>query len=274
MDEFVEEQPQNYQINQNQIVNPYPIANENVYDVPIKNNLEIKNSKEEEIEEIENSIRLNFIRKVYGILSIQLFITFMMCILTFINPIKNFIISNQILLNFSFLIQFGLIIVILVNACCGNNLFRKSPINYIILFTYTFSLSYMVSFICAFLSQKIVLLAITLTMIITFILTVYALKTKRDFTVAKCFLWVSVGLLFELILCLFFTNLGFLYSFDLIFGIFVYSVYLIYDTQMIYSKVGNGYEIDDYILAALNVYIDIIQLFIRILQILAKLNKK
>lgn len=45
MDEFVEEQPQNYQINQNQIVNPYPIANENVYDVPIKNNLEIKNSK-------------------------------------------------------------------------------------------------------------------------------------------------------------------------------------------------------------------------------------
>ena len=274
MDEFVEEQPQNYQIEQKQGENPYPVQNANIYDVPIKNNLDIKNSNEEVIDQIEDSIRLNFIRKVYGILSIQLFITFMMCLLTFINPIKNFITSNQFLLNLSFLIQIGLIVVIFVNACCGNNLFRKSPTNYIILFTYTISLSYMVSYICAFLSQKIVLLAITLTMIITLVLTVYALKTKRDFTVGKCFLWVSVGLLFELILCLFFTNLGFLYSFDLIFGIFVYSVYLIYDTQMIYAKVGNGYEIDDYILAALNVYIDIIQLFIRILQILGKLNKK
>ena len=42
---------------------------------------------------------------------------------------------------------------------------------------------------------------------------------------------------------------------------------------MIIDKFGNGYEIDDYIIAALNVYLDIIQIFIRILIILSKFKE-
>ena len=51
-------------------------------------------------------------------------------------------------------------------------------------------------------------------------------------------------------------------------GVLVYSLYLIYDTQLIIGNVGVQYSIDDYCFAALNLYIDIIYLFIRILQLI------
>jgi FtsH-binding integral membrane protein len=51
-------------------------------------------------------------------------------------------------------------------------------------------------------------------------------------------------------------------------GIFIYSLYIIYDTQLIIGQVGCEYNIDDYCLAALNLYIDIIYLFIKILQLI------
>ena len=273
MKDLVEEEPQNYEIEKKNEINSYPIDIPQNKNVPIQNNYDFDISTNE-AEQIENSIRLNFIRKVYGILSIQLTIRFLMCALTFIKTINEFIIANKYLINLSFIIQIGLVFVIIINSCFGNNLLRVTPYNYIILFTYTFSLSYMISFICAFLNPQIIILAVCLTMIVTLALTVYALKMKNEFSVGKCFVLILICNLIEFFFCAFFTRLTFVYSFELILGIFVYSVYLIYDTQLIYSKIGRGYNIDDYILAALNIYIDIIQLFIRILQILAKLSKK
>ena len=49
-----------------------------------------------------------------------------------------------------------------------------------------------------------------------------------------------------------------------------FSIYLIFDTQLILGRFGMQYEIDDYILAALNIYIDIIQLFLFILNLLRR----
>ena len=53
----------------------------------------------------------------------------------------------------------------------------------------------------------------------------------------------------------------------------IYSIYLLYDTQLIMGKFGNEYSIDDYIFAALNLYLDIINLFLYILQILGASNR-
>ena len=50
----------------------------------------------------------------------------------------------------------------------------------------------------------------------------------------------------------------------------LFGMYLIYDTQLIIGGEGKAaaYSIDDYVLAAMNVYIDIIQLFIEILRLI------
>ena len=63
------------------------------------------------------------------------------------------------------------------------------------------------------------------------------------------------------------------YVFYCAFGILVYSLYIIYDTQLILGQFGYKYNVDDYCLAALNLYIDIIYLFIRILSLLAAAKK-
>jgi protein lifeguard len=46
------------------------------------------------------------------------------------------------------------------------------------------------------------------------------------------------------------------------------SLYIIYDTQLIVGNKQNKLEIDDYIFAAMALYIDIVRLFIYILRIL------
>ena len=41
---------------------------------------------------------------------------------------------------------------------------------------------------------------------------------------------------------------------------------------MLFDKLDYGYNVDDYILASLNIYLDIIQIFLYILNLLSRLN--
>lgn len=55
-----------------------------------------------------------------------------------------------------------------------------------------------------------------------------------------------------------------------VFGVILMSVYLIIDTQMIVGSHSLKYSIDDYILASVNLYLDIINIFIYLLAIMGK----
>ena len=66
------------------------------------------------------------------------------------------------------------------------------------------------------------------------------------------------------------TNSSFMNNILCTLGAIVFGIYIIIDTQLI---MGNGkYQItmDDYILAALVIYIDIIQIFLYILRLLSR----
>jgi len=60
------------------------------------------------------------------------------------------------------------------------------------------------------------------------------------------------------------------YSIYLILGIILYGFFLIFDTQIIVARQGRYAYLsyDDYIIAALNLYLDIIILFIKILELI------
>ena len=47
-----------------------------------------------------------------------------------------------------------------------------------------------------------------------------------------------------------------------------YGLFIVYDTQLIFGQKAALYSIDDYILAAMNLYIDIIGLFVELLRLL------
>lgn len=120
----------------------------------------------------------------------------------------------------------------------------------------------------AFIDPKTVMIAAILTAVIVFALTLYACTTKTDFTYCGGILFMlCLGLVGASILSIFWSNrildIAITYGGALLFGL-----YLIYDTQLIVGKHSHKLSIDDYVLGAMMLYIDIIQLFIYILRIL------
>ena len=216
-------------------------------------------NQDNQCKDFNTQLRIGFIRKVYGILTIQLLFTVFMCALTFIPSVNAFYKRNLII----FWICLVLSIVIVIPLVCFQEIARKVPLNYFLLGGFTFCEVYMVSTLCCFYSPKIVITAAALTAAVVVALTAYACTTKTDFTFMGGLLFVGSILLLCLgILCFFLPFLHILYC---ILGVFLYSLYLIYDTQLIMGKFGNEYKIDDYIIAALNVYLDIINIFINLL---------
>ena len=224
---------------------------------------------------VDYLIRRGFIIKTYGILLTQLIITGFFICLSFVPSVNDFIKSDDFARGPFFITFLILFLIITITVCimfsCVRDTARKFPINYILLFAFTLSMSFYCLIFCAFFDPQDVIAAAILTIAATIGLTVYAIRTKDDFTylggLLFCFMFLSIftiGFYFWIRATIFWLALG----------VLVYSLYIIYDTQLIMGNVGVEYSIDDYCFAALNLYIDIIYLFLRILQIIAMLKGK
>jgi FtsH-binding integral membrane protein len=217
--------------------------------------------------DINNSIRLGFIRKVYGILAMQLTITVGLISLAFIPEVKDFIQKHTFLFYTSAVISF----VTCIPLTCCKKVARKVPINYILLLVWTFALSYMVATCASLFDPYIVITAAGLTAIVTISLSIYACTTKTDFTFCGGTLFLLGALMLGWSLFAFSFGI-YLNAFYCVCGVFVYGIYLIYDTQLIMGSFGNAYSIEDYIIAAMMIYIDIIQIFLYILKFFGSRN--
>jgi FtsH-binding integral membrane protein len=60
------------------------------------------------------------------------------------------------------------------------------------------------------------------------------------------------------------------YNLYCILWVFMYGMYLVYDTQLISGNGRYGLTLDDYIVGALILYIDVIGLFMELLKLLAR----
>ena len=223
----------------------------------------------EKIKDISIEIRLGFIRKVYGILSAQLLLT---SILSFIAMVSKS--YQNFLLNHLGLIYFFLFLIIVISfiiQCCSN-LMQSVPQNYIILFLFTFAESYVISFICAFSNHKLVFMAAFMTFVMCLSLTLYAINTKSDFTTKGGLLFIlCAGLILFSIFGLF-TNNKFFHILISTLGVILFGFYLIYDTQLIIGNKSELIEMDDYILGAFQLYLDIINIFLYLLDLLNSNN--
>jgi FtsH-binding integral membrane protein len=126
---------------------------------------------------------------------------------------------------------------------------------------------------CSVTNPKVVFMAVAMTCFMTLALTVYACTTKTDFTVCNSLLFIASCVLLLFGICQIFIRS---HTFQMIiccFGVFLYSIYLVYDTQLIIGTKENKLDYDDYILGALMLYLDIINLFIYLLQILREFQK-
>ena len=97
-------------------------------------------SKEEEIRtEINTTIRLGFIRKVYGILCLQLFMKRLFSLFAMISKsLKEFMLLHVGLLY----LMLSLVLILPIVIVCCEGIMRQVPQNYIILFLFTLAESY------------------------------------------------------------------------------------------------------------------------------------
>jgi len=224
----------------------------------------------------EKSVRHGFISKVYGILCSQLAFTTVIAglVMHYGEPLKR---SNPGLVMG---LMFGSMAMTLGMMCifmCQPGLMKVSPTNYILLFLFTLAKSVLVGFISMQYTQQSVLLVTAITAFVVLGLTMFACQTKYDFTgfgpYLMCALLVLMGMSFCFMLGSM-MGLGSSPAFQALhlayaaLGALIFSFYIVYDTQLIVGgKHERQFGIDDYCMAAISLYMDIIQLFLFLLQL-------
>ncbi|XP_049887874.1 protein lifeguard 4-like [Pectinophora gossypiella] len=228
-----------------------------------KENIEDDFAYRNNVMSADKEIRLGFIRKVYGLLTIQLLATvaiagvFLLC-----KPVQGFIHRNDWMLMIAFILSLVTLFALIAKR-------RDSPANLYLLAGFTVVQAYTVGVVVSFYDTFIVLQALGLTFAAVFALTVYTLNTKRDFS------FVGYGLVAGLtvliiggLLQIFIQSSAFEIALSFT-GAVLFGLFLIFDTQQMMTTLSP----EEYILATINLYMDIINLFLYILRILNELNR-
>jgi len=204
-------------------------------------------------------VRMQFIRKVYSILTVQLLLTTAMSSISFFSvSYRNWIQTNQWMMWVSLFGAIGFMLLTFWK--------RKSyPMNLAFLGVFTALEAYSISVITSFYESRIVLQALIFTFAIFVALTLFACQSKYDFTSWMPYLF---GALWVLII------FGFMAAFfpkssavELGYGVvaaLIFSGYILVDTQLVMRH----YHVEEEIAASISLYLDILNLFLAILRIL------
>jgi len=210
----------------------------------------------------ENALRWGFIRKVYGILCVQLVLTTLVSAVTVFHPTLNATLSSSPVLALVLaVLPFILMIPLYIYQ-------HRHPHNLAILGLFTLCLSFSIGVACANTEGTIVLQALVLTSAVVVSLTAYtfwAAKKGKEFSYLGPFLFSALTIL----VVISFTQIFFPFgpaSNAVIggFGALVFSGFIVYDTENLIKR----HTYDEYIWASVELYLDILNLFLTILQML------
>lgn len=227
----------------------------------------------------EKSVRHGFVLKVYGIVSAQLAVTAAIgaLVMRFAGPMLK---TNQSTVMVCMWLSLAATVALMCTMTCQPHLMRQSPTNYILLFLFTMFESVMVGFICLSYTQESVLIVLGVTAFVVVGLTTFACQTTYDFTgfgpylLCALLALTGMGFCFMIGSMLGLSNSPAFKALHLVYaglGVLIFSFYIIYDTQLIVGgKHETRFSIDDYCMAALAIYMDIIQLFLFLLQLLGQ----
>lgn len=209
-------------------------------------------------------LRWAFIRKIYSIIAIQLLATIAVAsVVVSVRPISHFFSSTGA----GLALYIVLIITPFIVLCPLYYYYQKHPVNYLLLGLFTISLAFAVGLTCAYTKGEVILESAILTAVVVISLTVYtfwAASRGHDFNFLGPFLFgaVMILLVFAFIQILF--PLGRISV--MIYGglaSIIFCGYIIYDTDNLIKR----YSYDEYIWAAVALYLDIINLFLSLLTI-------
>jgi len=159
-------------------------------------------------------------------------------------------------------------IIVVIPMACVRTLRVSFPINFILLAIFTITEGIILGMVSMKYDTDAVIIAAGITTVIVFSLTIFAFQTKVDFTMMGGMLLcvLVVFMLFGLV-AIFLPQSRTLHMVWGALGALIFSVYLVYDTQMMIGG-DHKYSIspEEYIFAALAIYLDIINIFMYLLR--------
>lgn len=223
--------------------------------------------KDMNVSGLDEMWKKQFVRKVYSILGIQIFLTVV------ISSAMMLLGGEQLVLWvygqgawITWVTLFGSMANLVALMCYR----QKSPHNLILLFTFTVLESMLIGFICASYAAAglgaIVIEAFAITSVIFIGLTLFTMQSKIDFNFLGPMLFVSllVLIVWGMFANFFFTSFVFNQVYALA-GVIIFSLYVVYDTH----QIMNNLSYDEYIAGAINLYLDFINLFLFMLRLLS-----
>jgi len=239
-----------------------------------------------DLTQIAREIKLGFVRKVYSILATQLFVTVGLVVgalyLAFecgsggtpdaqrLTPFGTYAIGNSWLLLVTF-------VPLLFVLCMLQSVKNSYPANYLALALFTVFESISLALLCILVyaegyGEQIVLAA-SICLGIFLVLTLFTMQSKVDWS------FLGAGLSAGVFVLIFWSILSFWFAPAAAFGwhralslfaSLLFCGFIVYDTHMIMTHFG----VDDYIIAAIELYLDVVNLFQYLLLCLASGNNQ
>ena len=218
------------------------------------------------VENIAKSLRLGFVRKVFGILAVQLAVTFgIICLFVFSPEVNTYVRSR----NGSWLYWTSIFVFIasLLALACARNLARTVPYNYVALGVVTLSMSVMLGVVSSFYNSNAVMIAFAMAVGITIALSLFACQTRVDVTGWGFYLFAALIVLifFGIFAAIFYNQVVTVVWCSL--ALLLFSFYVVYDVQLMLGKHKFSIGLDEYVFAALNLYLDVANIFLILLSL-------
>jgi FtsH-binding integral membrane protein len=204
------------------------------------------------------TIRMEFIRKVYSILSVQLgFTSTMIVFYTYSDKAKSIVLNPALF--YSAIISTFIVFFALIWYR------RKTPTNYILLALFTIFQGHTIATTSCLYDSQVVLQALLLTFGIFVGLTLFTFQTKIDFSGYRTYLIAGLwGIILYSLISIFLPPSSLTNSLIVGFSALLFCGFIIVDTQDIMAR----FSPEDYIIASVELYLDVVNLFISILQLL------
>ncbi|KAG7273501.1 hypothetical protein CRUP_015877 [Coryphaenoides rupestris] len=136
----------------------------------------------------------------------------------------------------------------------------------------TLALSYMAGAISSRYDTKSVFLALGITAVVCIVVTLFCFQTKVDVTKYQglfCVLGIVMlvtGIITTIVLS--FKYMPWLHMLYAAMGAIIYTLFLMYHTQLVIGNRKHSISPEEYVFAAITIYVDIIQIFLLLLQLI------
>ncbi|MFH4977991.1 hypothetical protein AB6A40_004700 [Gnathostoma spinigerum] len=208
------------------------------------------------------SIRAAFVRKVFILVACMLAVVTIMTAIPFMHEGTMQFVRHSPALYWT---SYATFFVVYITLMCCESVRRSFPANLIATGILTLAIGYMTMMICSFNNVISVLLCLIITTVCCGGIILFSSQTKHDLTSMMGFMFVATMVLFVFglvaIMSALIFHIRWMYTVYAGLAALLFMVYLAIDIQMIMG--GKKYEIspEDYIFAAVQVFLDIVYIF-------------